>query len=102
MPIAETEVLIDTLSGMEIEEGIKHSLKVKLEATLDYLNATQEHFINGDLDWGNENLTSAKNKLNTFINQVEAQRGKKISEEDADILINGAQEIIQMIDEAYV
>ena len=66
------------------------------------VNAAQDNFINGDLDWGNENLTLAKNKLNAFINQVKAQRGKKISEEDADILINNAQEIVVMIDDAYV
>ena len=45
--------------------------------------------------------TLAKNKLNDFTNQIEAQRGKKISEEDADVLVNDAQEIIDLIDNAY-
>jgi len=35
--------------------------------------------------------------LNAFINQVEAQRGKKISEEAADMLIAYANNIISKI-----
>ncbi|MEE9151996.1 MAG: NosD domain-containing protein [Thermoplasmata archaeon] len=102
VPIVETEDLIDTLDEMDIEDGIKNSLRVKLEAALGYLNAAWDNFVNGDLALGNENLTLAKNKFNDFINEVEAQRGKAISGEDADILINNAQEIIDLIDEAYV
>jgi hypothetical protein len=40
----------------------------------------------------------AVGKLNAFINSVEAQRGKKISEADADALIQTVQEIINAID----
>jgi len=102
VPIAETEALIETVNEMDITEGIKNSLKVKLETTLGYLSIAQDNFVKGDLVWGNENLTLANNKLNDFINEVEAQRGKAISEEDAVILINSAQGIIDLIDEAYV
>jgi beta propeller repeat protein len=102
VPIAETEALIEILESMEIQEGIKNSLIVKLGAALEYLNVAWDNFVNGDLVWGNENLTLAKNKLNDFINEVEAQRGKAIREIDADILIDNTREIIALIDEAYV
>ncbi|UCE36874.1 MAG: alkaline phosphatase family protein [Thermoplasmata archaeon] len=102
VPRAETDELINTIIYMDIPHGIKTSLLAKLEVTLTYLNAAQDHFINGDLDLGNEDLISANNKLNDFINEVEAQRGKTISEEDAEILINDAQEIVDLIDEAFV
>ena len=40
---------------------------------------------------------AAVNQLEVFINKVEAQRGKKISDEDADTLIALAQAIIDAI-----
>tara|TARA_B100001123_G_scaffold213524_1_gene241118 strand:- start:11502 stop:11666 length:165 start_codon:yes stop_codon:yes gene_type:complete len=40
---------------------------------------------------------AAVNQLEAFINKVEAQRGKKISDEDADTLIALAQAIIDAI-----
>lgn len=47
------------------------------------------------LDDGHQN--AAANKLEAFINQVEAQRGKKITDEQADELIADAQRIIDNI-----
>jgi len=47
------------------------------------------------LNKGQEN--AAINKLNAFINQIEAQRGKKITDEEADTLIAEAQRIIDSI-----
>ena len=47
------------------------------------------------MDKGQEN--AAINKLNAFINQVEAQRGKKITDGQADELIAKAQGIIDSI-----
>jgi hypothetical protein len=49
-------------------------------------------------DLGREQDKAAVGKLNAFINSVEAQRGKKISEADADALIQTVQEIINAID----
>lgn len=85
---------------MEIELGFRNSLGVKLEQALTYLNSAQEHFINGDLEEGNHHLILAIYYLNDFINEIEAQRGKKIDCESADILITEAQEIIVMINNA--
>ena len=47
------------------------------------------------LNKGNEN--GAIHKLMGLINQVEAQRGKKISEEQADYFIAEAQRILSLI-----
>ena len=43
------------------------------------------------------NTTAAINKLTGFINQVEAQRGKKLSDAEADLLHDAAQSIIDAI-----
>ena len=50
------------------------------------------------MPWIEARIMPAVNQLNAFINQVEAQRGKKISEADADALIAAAQEIIALIE----
>jgi hypothetical protein len=50
------------------------------------------------LNDGNENNDQAAvNALGAFISAVNAQRGKKISEEDADSLIDAAQQIIDLL-----
>ncbi|GAG09973.1 unnamed protein product, partial [marine sediment metagenome] len=43
-------------------------------------------------------ITPAINALNAFINAVEAQQGKKITQADAEALITAAQEIILVIE----
>lgn len=44
-----------------------------------------------------ENTNAAINQINAFINNVNAQRGKKISEEDAQMLIDFAEMAIDQI-----
>jgi hypothetical protein len=102
VPILESEILIDTLIDMNMDEGIKNSLLVKLNTALDNLNLALDHFIIGNIEEGNGNLVVADVKFNDFINEVNAQRGKKISEDDADILITNTQDIIILINEAFV
>jgi hypothetical protein len=102
IPIAETETLIRTLNDMDIPFGIKNSLRVKLEATLDYLNIALNHYINEDFHSGNENMTLARNYLTDFINEVRVLKGNLLREEDAELLMDRAVEIIALIDEAYV
>jgi len=60
------------------------SLDAKLDAALNALNDVNEN-----------NDVAAINSMRAFINAVEAQRGKKISEEDADTLIADAELITQ-------
>ena len=75
--------LIETVEGMGLPEGIENSLTVKLE------NAIKS------LEKGKQN--TAINQLNAFINQAEALKGKKLTNEQADLLITEAQRIIDLI-----
>ena len=77
------EILTDLPSEL-ISDQIENSLLSKVE------NAIKS------LEKGKEN--AAIGQLEAFINQVEAQRGKKISEETADLLISYAENLISQIE----
>jgi len=82
-PEEATQDLITDIEELNLPGGIENSLTSKLGAAINSLNNGQEN--------------AAINKLNAFINQVEAQRGKKITDEQADELIAEAQRIIDNI-----
>ncbi|MCW4034052.1 MAG: right-handed parallel beta-helix repeat-containing protein [Candidatus Bathyarchaeota archaeon] len=84
-PEQAIQQLIDDVKAMNLHHGIENSLIKKLEHALSFLEANRTH--------------NAVNKLNAFINQVEAQRGKKITNEQADYLVSEAQKIINLISE---
>ncbi len=75
--------LPDLIRDLSLPQGIENSLISKVENALKSLE--------------NGNVEAAMNQLQAFINQVEAQRGKKIPEEDADMLIQYALNIIQKL-----
>lgn len=78
-PLTATEAvedLIDLVEGMNLHQGIESSLIAKLENALAVLEA-------GDGE-------TACDLLSAFVNEVEAQGGKKIPEADAAILVNEA------------
>jgi hypothetical protein len=75
--------LVTCVAMLNVQEGILNSLDGKLDAALNALDDINEN-----------NDVAAINSLQAFINAVEAQRGKKISEEDADTLIAAALDII--------
>jgi len=77
-------VLIIQVRGLDLPTGIENSLVSKLENAIDSIQKGQTN--------------AAVNELEGFINEVEAQRGKKISEADADELIVAAQYIIAVIE----
>lgn len=77
--------LADLVKSLDLHHGIENSLVKKVN------NACKK------FEKGNINATI--NQLQAFINQVEAQRGKKISEEDADMLMQFALNAIQQIQE---
>jgi len=87
-PTPEQEILnlIDDIDSMNLQQGIDNSLDSKLESALDSLEA---------LNAGQRN--DAINKLYAIINAVEAQRGNKITDEQADYLVSEAQRIIDLI-----
>ena len=76
------EILTDLPSEL-ISDQIENSLLSKVENAIKSLEKDKE--------------TAAIGQLEAFINQVEAQRGKKISEETADLLISYAENLISQI-----
>jgi len=78
--------LIETVAEMNLPNGIGRSLHAKLEGALKAL-----------ADGKANNDVSAINRLNAFINEVEAQRDKKITEEQATALVGKAQAIVDLL-----
>jgi len=85
-PVVLVENLIDSVESMNLQQGIDNSLDAKLDAVLNALDDLNEN-----------NDVAAINSLEAFINAVEAQRDKKITNEQADILVADAQEIIDSL-----
>jgi hypothetical protein len=78
--------LTDYLDELSLHKGIGSSLQAKLNAALRLLED------------GNENNDGAVvNLLEAFINATWAQYDKKIPAADADVLIEVAQEIIELL-----
>lgn len=72
--------LIPTVESMSLPKGTENTLTSKLEAAAFLLSQN--------------NLNAAAHKLEDFIKNVEALRGKKLTDEQADILIARVQEIL--------
>ena len=79
--------LVLQVEDMNLQSGISNSLDAKLQSALDALD-----------DINSNNDVAAINSLEAFVNAVEAQRGKKISNEIADSLIDDADFIIVYLD----
>jgi len=82
-PEALTQRLVVTIETWNLPKGTENSLVSKLKETIHLLDA------------GNEN--GAIHKLVDFIDRVEALRGKKLTNEQANYLIAEAQRIIDLI-----
>lgn len=85
-PLVMIESLVCTVASFNLQQGIDNSLDAKLAAALDALE---------DLNTNND--ASAVNRLEAFIGEVEAQRGKKITNSQADSLVADAQAIIAVV-----
>jgi len=85
-PQEATQDLIDNVKSMNLQQGIANSFDTKLTNALNALNA---------LNVGQRN--DAVNKLYAFINEVEAQKGNKLTNEQADRLITAVHDIIALI-----
>ena len=85
-PVELLGELAGKIFGLNLQHGISNSLDAKLDAALKALQDINEN-----------NDVAAINTLEAFINAVEAQRGKKISEDDADALIADVLEIIELL-----
>ena len=80
------EALADMVINLNLQSGIENSLDTKLDSALKAIDDLNEN-----------NDVAAINSLQAFINAVEAQRGKKITNEQADELIAAAQQIINRL-----
>ena len=85
-PAVLIEALTERIAALNLQHGIDNSLDAKLDAALNALDDINEN-----------NDVAAINSLQAFINTVEAQRGKQISDTDADALIADAQNIIELL-----
>jgi hypothetical protein len=77
--------LAETILTVNLQSGISNALDSKLDSALD--------------DTNEKNDGAALNSMYAFRNNVNAQRGKKLSESQADQLIEGANGIISALDE---
>jgi hypothetical protein len=85
-PAGAIEALIAAVISLNLQQGITNGLDAKLSSALGALD-----------DVNTNNDAAAINTIEAFINAVEAQRGKEISEPDADGLIQAAVNIINML-----
>ncbi|MHC4221952.1 MAG: GLUG motif-containing protein, partial [Planctomycetota bacterium] len=79
-------MLADDVVGLVGHEAIANSLLAKIDAAIEKLD-----------DGNAKNDKAGVNMLEAFVNAVKAQRGKKISGDDADYLVAGAEQIIGMV-----
>lgn len=82
-PSQDIENLIDDIEAMDLHHGLENSLTNKLMNVIQSIG----------YGW----IDDAINQLNAFINQVEAQRDKKLTDEQADYLVAAAQNIIDSL-----
>jgi parallel beta-helix repeat protein len=85
-PAQAIDGLIGIVEAMNLQQGIENSFDVKLEAAQDALVAANAGI-----------REDAVNKLKAFVNAVEAQRGKVVTGEQADQLVNYANRIIAVL-----
>ncbi len=85
-PVELLMQLAQDVIDLNLQQGISNSLDAKLGAAMQALDDINEN-----------NDVAAINTLEAFINAVEAQRGNKIPEADADALIAKVLEIIDLL-----
>lgn len=86
-PRARLEALVALVMSMNIQQGIANSLDAKLQraiAALDDANANNDG--------------AALNTVYAFCSSVEAQRGNKLTDEQASLLIESANGVVTSLD----
>jgi PKD repeat protein len=86
-PSEATGDLIVYIDDLNLPEGLENSLVTSLQSAIDALNSG--------------NYGAAEGKLNSFINNVTAQAGKKLSMDEAEYLTYIAGLIISAIETQY-
>lgn len=85
-PQGAIEKLLESITDLDLKGSLEENLVAKLEGALDKLN-----------DGNPKNDVAAANKLEAFINAVKAQRGKALTEDEADDLIEAAEGILDKL-----
>lgn len=85
-PPAAIEALIVKVQSLNLKQGIENSLDVKLAAAQDALEEARRNA-----------TINASNKLQAFVNEVNAQSGKALTVEQADELGAWANSIIKAL-----
>ncbi len=85
-PAQAIQSLVTTVESFNLQQGIENSLDQKLQNAVDSLGAENAG-----------NRLDAINKLEAFINSVEAQRGNQLTYIQADLLISAANRIINSL-----
>jgi hypothetical protein len=86
-PVVLIGDLIQDVLDLNLQQGIENSLDSKLQTAQSILD-----------DLRDNNDGAAIEKLNAFVNEVEAQRGKEISDADADDLIASTRIILELLE----
>ena len=92
LPLTTQELitaLINDVIALNLQKGISNALDAKLDSALRALEDTNEN-----------NDVAALNSMYAVCNSVEAQRGQKITDADADIIIASINGIIPQLDES--
>lgn len=85
-PAQAIQNLVKIVKSLNLQQGIDNSLDAKLDAALKALDDIKQN-----------NDAAAINSLKAFIQEVKAQRGKSLTDTQADLLINTAQAIIDSL-----
>lgn len=85
-PLQKIEELISNVLALNLEAGISNSLDSKLQNARDALGRARE----GD-------VTAATHMLEACMGSIEAQRGKKLTDQQADELLDSARYIIALL-----
>lgn len=78
-----TQAIVDIVENIGLPGGTENSLISKLDSAINSIENYQDK--------------AAKNKLNAFLNSVEAQRGKKITNDIADELTTEVKRILSVL-----
>ncbi len=75
--------LVQRVISLNVENGISNSLDAKLDSVMNAIDDSNE-----------KNNAAAQNAMYAFMDAVEAQRGKKLTDTQATQLIGVAQAIV--------
>ena len=81
---AQVHTLIDRVTAYGLHRGLTNALNVKLQAAV--------------ASWSRGQSGAAFEQLRAFVNQVNAQRGKKVTTAQADELLAAVQEIMDALE----